>query len=79
MNTRITVKIFGELYRYIPGGLDQATITVKPGACLADLVEQLRMPDYAVWTVTVNGQRVPREHSLAGGDVVAIFAPVSGG
>lgn len=79
MSTQITVKIFGELYRYIPGGLDQATIAVQPGARLFDLLEQLKIPDYAVWTFTINGQRAQREHSLAGGDVVAIFAPVAGG
>ncbi|MGI6357206.1 MAG: MoaD/ThiS family protein [Bacillota bacterium] len=75
----ITVKIFGELYRYIPGGLDHAVIMVPPKASLADLLQQLRIPDYAVWVITVNDQRVPPEHRLTAGDTVAIFAPVAGG
>ncbi len=75
----ITVKIFGELYCYIPGGLDHAVVEVPLEATLAALLQQLRIPDYAVWVVTVNDQRVPKEHPLEAGDTVAIFAPVAGG
>lgn len=73
------MKIFGELYRYLPGGRDQAAITLETRAKLADLLQKLQIPDYAVWVITVNDQRVPDEHPLADGDVVAIFAPVVGG
>ncbi len=75
----IIVKIFGELYRYLPGGLDHATITLPPGSNLADLLQKLQIPDHAIWVITVNDRRVPEEQPLATGDVVAIFAPVAGG
>jgi sulfur carrier protein ThiS len=79
MTMEVTVKVFGELYRYLPGRQDNAVISISPTATLEDLVEQLEIPDHAVWIITVNGQRAPRDHQLAAGDSIAIFAPVAGG
>ncbi len=77
--TQVTVKIFGELYKYMPNRLDQATIDVSTGTTLGGLVELLGIPDHAIWVITVNGERTTLDYSLQGNDTIAIFSPVGGG
>jgi molybdopterin converting factor small subunit len=79
MQMDVTVKVYGELYRYVPGGKDQAVVTVPPGSTLQDLLQFLAIPDYEIWTMLVNRRRAKGATALGEGDIVEIFAPVAGG
>lgn len=77
--TPVTVKIFGELYKYMPNKLDWVTLNISPGTTIRGLVNQLGIPDYAIWVITVNGHRHALDYALQANDTVAIFSPVGGG
>jgi molybdopterin converting factor small subunit len=48
---------------------------MQPVTILRELISSLRIPQYAIWRVKVNGVEVSFDHHLQDGDTVEIFAP----
>jgi sulfur carrier protein ThiS len=76
---RVVVSAYGDLRRYLLGGMAERGVDLTVGATLADLVEALGGgADDAV--LARRGADVLREDSPLGeGDHVELFAPIGGG
>lgn len=74
----ITVRTWGNLRRFLPGGVDRATVQVPDGATIDDLTVQLALA-HDVWAVAVNGQVVSFSTRLFAGDQVFLFDHLHGG
>ncbi len=51
---------------------------MQPITVLRELINSLRIPQYAIWLVKVNGEEVTLDQNLADGDTVEIFAAGDG-
>ena len=78
---RVCVKLFATLSRYFAGVMPGTPVEVEvaDGATLADLADQLKVPQDEVRMVFVNGRIQPLDYELRPGDEVGIFPPVGGG
>ena len=78
---RVCVKLFATLSRHFSGVMPgtPVEVVVSDGATLADLADQLRVPQEEVKMVFVNGRIQPLDYELRPGDEVGIFPPVGGG
>jgi molybdopterin synthase sulfur carrier subunit len=78
---RVRVKLFATLSRFSAGGLPGTPFEIElpQGACLLDLVKQLKIPPEEAHIAFVNGIIQPKEWGLAPGDEVGIFPPIGGG
>jgi len=78
---RVEVRLFATLTRFRPGGHDGegVLLDVPEGVRLADIPRRLGIPATMPYIAVVNGREVRPEHSLAAGDVIALFPPLSGG
>jgi molybdopterin converting factor small subunit len=78
---RVRVKLFATLSRFSAGGLPGTPFEIElpQGACLQDLVNQLKIPPEETHIVFVNGIIQPMEWVLAPGDEIGIFPPIGGG
>ncbi len=78
---KVRLDLIGELDEALPGSLLQA-FTLKDGASLADLLEQLPFSERVALT-SVNSQLVAptrrADYVLAEGDEVLMIPPVKGG
>ena len=74
----VTVKTWGNLRRFLPGGVDTAIVQVPDGATIDNLTAQLAL-DHEVWAVAVNGQVVSFSTRLSAGDQVLLFDHLHGG
>lgn len=74
----ITVRTWGNLRRFLPDGVDTATVQVPDGATIDDLTAQLALA-HDVWAVAVNGQVVSFSTRLCAGDQVFLFDHLHGG
>ena len=80
---QVQVKLFATLRQ--AAGWSERTVTLPPGATVAELLAQLetatpalKLSGRAVYAA-VNQQYTRGTQTLANGDVVAVFPPVSGG
>ncbi len=83
---RIHVRLFASLRDRFPAAdRGRAVVELASDATLADLIEQLAIPDRLAQMVLVDGQQAPRKNgervrlTLTEGQTVSIFPPVSGG
>jgi molybdopterin synthase sulfur carrier subunit len=78
---RVFVKLFATLGRHFAGMMPgtPAQVEVLEGATLADLADQLQVPQEEVKMIFVNGRIQPLAYELQPGDEVGIFPPVGGG
>ena len=74
----VTVRAWGNLRRFLPGGVDTAPIQLPDGATIDDLTAQLAL-QHEVWAVAVNGQVVSFSTTLSPGDQVFLFDHLHGG
>ncbi|MGD9886312.1 MAG: MoaD/ThiS family protein [Reyranella sp.] len=74
----ITVRTWGNLRRFLPGGVDTATVQVPDGATIDDLTAQLAL-EHEVWAVAVNGEVASFSTTLSPGDHVFLFDNLHGG
>jgi len=82
----VHVRLFASLRDRFPADArGRGDIELESGATLAELIEQLAIPDRLAQMVLVDGQQAPRKRGervhlvLHDGQTVSIFPPVSGG
>ncbi|TAG32817.1 MAG: MoaD/ThiS family protein [Polaromonas sp.] len=83
---KITFKLFASLTDYLPPDARRSNILVldvEPSASISQIIEPFGMPHKLVHLVLVNGTYIAPEkrltHTLAEGDVLAIWPPIAGG
>ena len=78
---KVEVRLFANLAKLLPPGSQnkRATITVKKGTTIDELLEKLNLPSNITNVVMVNGASKSRETQLEEGDVVSVFPPIAGG
>jgi len=77
MKVKVTVKY--SHYRKYLNDQNHACVTVKEGATIKDLVEDLGVPEYYLHRVTINDQKKELNTPLSDGDRVTIWPPMIGG
>ncbi|MGE5654260.1 MAG: MoaD/ThiS family protein [Bacillota bacterium] len=75
----ITVRAIGTVMNHMPKMAEQLTLSFAETVSVADVISQLGLPDYAIWIMTVNGDKVELTHVLRDGDLLSLYAPVAGG
>ena len=78
---KVEVRLFANLAKLLPPGSQKkrATMTVKKGRTVDDLLGKLNIPPRVTNIVMVNGVHQDRETELNEGDVVSVFPPIAGG
>jgi sulfur carrier protein ThiS len=83
---RVQVRLFASLRARLPAAAQgRSEVEIEAGASLADLIEQLGIPDPLAQMVLVDGLQQPRsrerraERILEEGQTVSIFPPIAGG
>ncbi|MES2944768.1 MAG: MoaD/ThiS family protein [Pseudomonadota bacterium] len=83
---KITFKLFASLTDYLPQHARQSNIVqldVAPESSISQIIEPFGLPQKSVHLVLVNGSYISPEkrltHTLAEGDVLAIWPPIAGG
>ena len=82
---QITVKLSAMLTEYLPANAEKniSTLTLPDSYTVAQVIQQLQLPDRYVHLVLVNGIYIEHDHlaetALNEGDVLAIWPPVAGG
>jgi sulfur carrier protein ThiS len=74
----VTVVMHGTLRRFLPEGAARATLDLRSGATIAELLAALGA-DRDTWLVARNEAVVERDAVLAAGDVLHCFEPLAGG
>lgn len=77
----VQVKLFATLRRVrpdVPMG-QPFPMTLPKGATVADLIEELSLPEEEVKLVFINAHFRGRDHVLSEDDEIGIFPPVGGG
>ena len=77
---QVAIKLYGELKRYAPGGINEFTMEYPFGTTVNTLLASLGIGAAEPRFVLVDGMLwQDEEASLADGCTVVIFPPVSGG
>ena len=78
---KIQMKLFGIFRNVIPPGKEKVVfeMEVKEGSRVADILQQLEIPEREPKVLVRNHSVAYEEDRLADGDVVALFPPVGGG
>ena len=78
---KVEVRLFANLAKLLPPGAQnkRATITVKKGATVEELMDKLDIPQKVTNIIMVNGMHRDRKTELNEGDVVSVFPPIAGG
>ncbi|MHB0869554.1 MAG: MoaD/ThiS family protein [Chloroflexota bacterium] len=76
---RLTVRLFGDLRRYLPRGQESLQLELPEGSTTANLLQQVGIHPGEVWIVRANKQVISEGQPLRDGDDVEVFEPVGGG
>jgi molybdopterin synthase sulfur carrier subunit len=76
---RITVKLYGNLKKYMPDRVETAPVDVEPGTTILNLLARLGVPDSEVWMSAINDTVVDPSTVLHEDDLLEVFEPVGGG
>ena len=78
---KVEVRLFANLAKLLPPGSQKkrATLTVRKGTTVDELLDRLNLPRKVTNIVMVNGAQGDREAELKEGDVVSVFPPIAGG
>lgn len=76
---KLTVRLFGDLRRYLPRGQELLELELPEGATPTAVLQHIGIHPGEVWVVRANKQVVPDDHPLRDGDDLEVFEPVGGG
>ena len=78
---KVEIRLFANLAKLLPPGSQnkRATVTIKKGATVEQLMEKLNIPPKITNVVMINGVHKKKETKLEEGDVVSMFPPIAGG
>lgn len=80
---KVEVRLYGSLRRYRPAADGPAhrpfAVALPAGSSVADLGQQLGLPEGLISAAAVNGEAVETSAVLRGGDRVSLFPPSAGG
>jgi sulfur carrier protein ThiS len=78
---KIQVALFTSLSKYLPEGTQnrRASIEVKDGATLRDVLNQLGIPPELPNILLVNGRQAPDTTVLKEEETLSVFPPLAGG
>ncbi len=76
---RLTVRLFGDLRRYLPDGADELLMEAPDGTTVQGMLEQAGINPQEVWLVRANKKMIPESQTLLDGDDIEVFEPVGGG
>ena len=76
---KLTVRLFGDLRRYLPEGQDPIQMELPEGSTSMTVLDSLGIHPGEVWVVRANKQVVPEDQPLRDGDDLEVFEPVGGG
>jgi sulfur carrier protein ThiS len=74
----VTVVMHGTLRRFLPEGAARATLDLRPGATIGEVLAGLGAGE-DTWLVARNQAVAQRDAVLAPGDVLDCFEPLAGG
>jgi sulfur carrier protein ThiS len=74
----ITIRMHGNLRRFLPEGRGQISLKVSEGTTVEMLLESLHAQQ-DTWLVAVNGAVAERSTPLRDGDLVECYEPMTGG
>jgi hypothetical protein len=77
METHIRLELVSILKRYQPASPDRYPIT--PGNTVRELLASLKIPEFEVNIVFVDGIKGTLDSVLSGGERVGLFPPLGGG
>jgi len=78
---KIEVRLFANLAKLLPPGAQKkrATMTVKKGITIDELLDKMNIPPKVTNIIMVNGVHRDRAAKLEEGDIVSVFPPIAGG
>ena len=75
----IDVRLFAHLPSTSESGKAEFQVEARQGLTVRDVVAQAGIPVKAIFVVMINNDRADLDATLADGDRLALFPPVSGG
>ncbi len=76
---RVTVKLYGNLKKYMPDHREVAQLDVEEGTTIAALLTRLGVPDHEIWISAIDDTVVSEAAELHDGNRLEVFEPVGGG
>jgi sulfur carrier protein ThiS len=76
---RVTVRLHGEVSKYLQNGKDTTEIETADGTTVQAILEELGLPSREFVLLAVNGSAVSPDTPLRPGDILECVAPMSGG
>lgn len=76
---RLTVRLFGDLRRFLPAKQELLQIDVLEGATALYMLEKVGIHPGDVWMMRANLQVIFDDSLLHDGDNIEVFEPVGGG
>jgi molybdopterin converting factor small subunit len=78
---KVEVALFATLSKYLPAGSQnrRATLEVKDGATVRDILNHLGVPPELPNILLVNGRQAPDTTELKAGETLSVFPPLAGG
>lgn len=74
-----TVRVLGTLCSWESSTDVPLEVSLEDGARVSDIFARLNLPVQEIWRVVINGEFVPPDRPLEGGEIVLIIAPIPGG
>ena len=78
---KVEVALFATLSKYLPAGTQnrRATLEVKDGATVRDILNRLGVPPDLPNILLVDGRQAPETTALKDGETLSVFPPLAGG
>ena len=76
---KVTVRLFGDLRRYLPKGQNLLVLDLPEGTTAVGMLQHLGIHPGEVWVIRANRQVIREEQPLHDGDDIEVFEPVGGG
>ena len=77
MKNQIELELLATLKRYLPGSHN--AFEIEPGITIRELVSRLKIPEYEVNLIFINGEKANLDSTLTGGERVGLIPPLGGG